>query len=853
MWGFANFIGEQKVHLWHSSETHPEDYVACALHEAGHVRHWSQWRDAGREGPNPGHSEPEHETRAWGHAREIADELDVPWTDRMQDLSERLDPASHRYEVPLEERAWHESRKQGHEVSADDPVAAFLRKHQRGVKQVPYDDLPDSSKMAIHSYTHHGATGDMTGFDSAEEADQHMRSYTYGHTTIPMDELAHHIEDHEPESQGWLRSEPEEGRGPGRGTGNPDPNSTWSLIVNTPGQNPFRTVIDDGWNRLSHYLARGLKEVPAVWYGKSYAKPRSQGPPTSCHVCERGFWRNAARDDLPSAPGTEPIPKGHVRIYHSTWADPEEIKSGGLLMSKAQESYEKGSTEYPAIFGYAGHHPVLDTHESGGGANVVEFHLHPSDLDTGSYSTPEELEGRRSTVTTMKDVPASNIVAVHEPWHRQYRMIQGDPEIKRAVLDGEHDWALTDEGMKPLGDAIRRVKAEEGRQAARERYMKLPDESYIRHRGAAADVLDSEHPDSEYDPDPEAGRWVVRCRRHPSQSVYARTLHGAFEAADEPDWCLREHPSRTAALDEPDPGGECDASCRKTKMTIGDLWPHVATGLVDDTAMRDMADHLDEHGWNPDHDASDPLRLTPKGLWDGNHRVSAAHLLGWDDLEVPVHLHGVSRKEDFLYPVDSFRTASPWEPPAVKTCGVCGNEVRQEGTLEKHRARLRKLGPEHERVGEMWIPEGAEHLCRQCSQGGYELAKGLEEPIKYDRTPHPASGTKPIPEGHTRLWHFTRAPAESIREKGLLASESFDERNAGERVVWASPFDRTDQLGEEPGRRDRVVEFHVPAADAKMMEQSKHPIVTINRDVGPHEILDIYEGAERSRWGEQHG
>ena len=137
-----------------------------------------------------------------------------------------------------------------------------------------------------------------------------------GNKDIKTEDIVHHIHDHESESEGWEPStSPDEDRGPGKETGNPNPKSTWAVILNTPEQNPFDTAIDDGWNRLQHYVKRGMKTIPTVWYGKHYDKPQSSGPATSCHLCKAGFWRDASVAE-----------DGQISSWKSVIAGPGRVK-----------------------------------------------------------------------------------------------------------------------------------------------------------------------------------------------------------------------------------------------------------------------------------------------------------------------------------------------------------------------------------------------------------------------------------------------------------------------------------------------------------------------------------------------
>jgi hypothetical protein len=99
------------------------------------------------------------------------------------------------------------------------------------------------------------------------------------------------------------------------------------------------------------------------------------------------------------------------------------------------------------------------------------------------------------------------------------------------------------EGARQLAEWI--VSSGTEHEAARDEYIKHPRTDYVAHHGEIADVLDSEHPDSEYEPDEEHGRWVVRCRQHKTQAVYARTLQDAFPLSDDPSWCKKH--GKTAA------------------------------------------------------------------------------------------------------------------------------------------------------------------------------------------------------------------------------------------------------------------------------------------------------------------
>lgn len=168
-------------------------------------------------------------------------------------------------------------------------------------------------------------------------------------------------------------------------------------------------------------------------------------------------------DEIPPAPGTVPIPEGHVRLFHYTPTSAlPSIREHGL-----QVSHAKGETygEPNQIWAAAGV-PREDGFHS---HNYVEFHADPSkgkDLNIGEHwghgsldDHIKHLEGNRSHVTMRGDVPPENIVAIHEPWHTGYHYLKKDhaEEVKR----GEYDWVHDDPGTEAqYGKAIRRIKAE---------------------------------------------------------------------------------------------------------------------------------------------------------------------------------------------------------------------------------------------------------------------------------------------------------------------------------------------------------------------------------------------------------
>lgn len=123
-----------------------------------------------------------------------------------------------------------------------------------------------------------------------------------------------------------------------------------------------------------------------------------------------------------------------VNHYTSDEAVPE-IQQHGLSMAKAHESYSSGGTEFPSIFATAGQ-PRESLLRS---RPVVEAHIPVNMLDIGRWDSPQQLEAHQSVVTTNHDVPASQIIAVHEPWHQTLRYVQENPSIEKMVMEGMYD------------------------------------------------------------------------------------------------------------------------------------------------------------------------------------------------------------------------------------------------------------------------------------------------------------------------------------------------------------------------------------------------------------------------------
>jgi hypothetical protein len=167
-------------------------------------------------------------------------------------------------------------------------------------------------------------------------------------------------------------------------------------------------------------------------------------------------------DHIPPEPGSQPVPEGHVRLFHytSTEALPS-IREKGLSTQHARgHTYGEPSVVWAA----AGMPKEGSFHSH----NYVEFHADPSrgrDLDIGEHygqggSVQEHvahLESHQSHVTMRGDVPPSRIMAVHEPWHSHVRYLESDPQTLHDYTQG--DFKDTDTGDPGTDKALAYVRA----------------------------------------------------------------------------------------------------------------------------------------------------------------------------------------------------------------------------------------------------------------------------------------------------------------------------------------------------------------------------------------------------------
>jgi len=150
---------------------------------------------------------------------------------------------------------------------------------------------------------------------------------------------------------------------------------------------------------------------------------------------------------VPPEFGSTPIPSGMVRFNHYT-RSPESAKailSEGILRKHSEEAFARGGTESPQVFMSAGRpeKSLMNTR------TVIEGWADPkTQLDVGSNwrgTDPEEhaadVEGRRGTITAHGDIPASQIIGAHEPWHDKVRYLARpeNVDMEKNIMGGNYD------------------------------------------------------------------------------------------------------------------------------------------------------------------------------------------------------------------------------------------------------------------------------------------------------------------------------------------------------------------------------------------------------------------------------
>jgi hypothetical protein len=140
--------------------------------------------------------------------------------------------------------------------------------------------------------------------------------------------------------------------------------------------------------------------------------------------------------EIPEGLGTSKVKDGYVRMYHQT--TPENIQSivkNGLLVSKTRASSESRGVSIADSPFYGTNNPNLVTIE---------------------VQVPRDKLKQANGSALQSDIPASDIIAVHEPWHENARYIEKNPETLKEVLNGDMDFMLGDNS--PEAKAIEYIK-----------------------------------------------------------------------------------------------------------------------------------------------------------------------------------------------------------------------------------------------------------------------------------------------------------------------------------------------------------------------------------------------------------
>lgn len=166
---------------------------------------------------------------------------------------------------------------------------------------------------------------------------------------------------------------------------------------------------------------------------------------------------------LPPQPGSLPIPRGHLRLYHQTdTASLESIRGEGLGSSHSR-SQDYGE---PEGIWLSTHAPFYGGDSGWATGPVIEVDLPADDprimRGAGSWPHPESQEAIDGWNEQLCTVLVSGTIKVHElrvhePWHRAYRMLEGREDR------GQYDSMLDDPDQGP---AVQRWKADQAAERA---------------------------------------------------------------------------------------------------------------------------------------------------------------------------------------------------------------------------------------------------------------------------------------------------------------------------------------------------------------------------------------------------
>jgi hypothetical protein len=167
------------------------------------------------------------------------------------------------------------------------------------------------------------------------------------------------------------------------------------------------------------------------------------------------LWLESNINEVPSEPGSTPVPQDHVRLYHyinlrdgtSEEQALANVRQNGIDIKKA-----RGSTygEPNVVWG--------STQMPHRGKIFIEFSVSMNDPRWGigrpkSHADVDWLHKSGANVTFSDSIRPDEIIAIHLPWHGTYRYL-----IKHNMIDnvkaGEYDHLLD----KPESDEARAIQ-----------------------------------------------------------------------------------------------------------------------------------------------------------------------------------------------------------------------------------------------------------------------------------------------------------------------------------------------------------------------------------------------------------
>jgi hypothetical protein len=170
---------------------------------------------------------------------------------------------------------------------------------------------------------------------------------------------------------------------------------------------------------------------------------------------------------IPAPIGSTPIPEGNVRFNHYTRPENvESIRQHGLLQSRNRNSVAADAGE-SVVFAHAGVPRPQDMRSAvfvEGYANAHTF-SHGGQLGIGAWGGEhyggeglsghiKHMEERGSVITALGDIPPSQIIGIHQPWHDAYRYFEKE-KSRKGVTEGEYEHVAD---MDDYGPALKAHK-----------------------------------------------------------------------------------------------------------------------------------------------------------------------------------------------------------------------------------------------------------------------------------------------------------------------------------------------------------------------------------------------------------